>query len=288
MDLVNMGGSMFNSDIFSERNVSQERILKLLQNMGYEYVSRTDSDRKRVSYSKVLYEDELAKFMAKQTYTYRGIKYHFSGESINKAIKDLDASLIQGLMMASKEIYNTICDGISVPETIAIDGNNLGEQSFDLDYIDFAHPENNTWQVTEEFSVEGANGRYSRPDIVVLCNGIPLVVIECKSSAVSVEDGVNQNVRNMMPDHIPQLFKFAQIVIAANPEKVKYGTTGTTAKYFVEWKEKNVDWLNNMLNKYIVDNNYTEQDMAIISLLEQNRLLDIIRYFIIYHYNIKK
>ena len=279
---------MFNADIFSERNESQNRIIKQLEKMGYTYVSRSESDAKRGSLSKVLYEDELAKFLAKQTYTYRGVEYHFSSESINKAIKALDASLIQGLMMASKEIYNSLCDGISLPESISLEGNNLGEQSFDLNYIDWDNIDNNTWQVTEEFSVEGANGRYSRPDIVLLCNGIPFCVIECKSACVSVDEGVKQNVRNMMPDHIPQLFKFAQIVIAANPDKVKYGTTGTTTKYFVEWREQNIEWQNEKLKDCIEGSSYSTQDRAIVSLLDKKRVLDIIRYFILYHYNVKK
>jgi type I restriction enzyme R subunit len=68
-----------------------------------------------------------------------------------------------------------------------------GRQSFDLKFIDWEHPENNIWQVTDEFSVERANGKYARPDIVLLINGIPLVVIECKKSSTYVEKGVAQN-----------------------------------------------------------------------------------------------
>ena len=68
-----------------------------------------------------------------------------------------------------------------------------GRQSFDLKYIDWEYPENNIWQVTDEFSVERANGKYARPDIVLLINGIPLVVIECKKSSTYVEKGVAQN-----------------------------------------------------------------------------------------------
>ena len=115
-------------------------------------------------------------------------------------------------------IYGKSCD------VHLYDGNT---QSFDISYIDWEHPENNIWQVTDEFSVERTNGKYARPDIVLLVNGIPLVVIECKKSSVDVEEGVKQNVRNWQPDYIPQLFKFTQLAIAMNPESVKYGTAGT-------------------------------------------------------------
>lgn len=58
------------------------------------------------------------------------------------------------------------------------DGNT---QSFDISYINWTEPDKNIWQVTDEFSVERPNGKYARPDIVILVNGIPLVVIECKN-----------------------------------------------------------------------------------------------------------
>ena len=115
-------------------------------------------------------------------------------------------------------------------------------QSFDIGFIDFEHPENNIFQVTDEFEVERTNGKFARPDIAVLINGIPVVVIECKKSSVDVMEGVNQNIRNWGPDYIPQLFQYSQLVIAMNPDKVLYGTCGTSAKYFVSWHEDDREW----------------------------------------------
>ena len=231
-----------NHTIFNERPESQDRMIRMLTQMGYEYVSRSDAEEKRGNLSSVVFEDELRSFLNAQQYTFRGKEYHFSAESVTRAIRELDASLLQGLLMASKEVYNHITGGISVEEKLFIEGDNLGVHSFDLKYIDFEHPEKNKWQVTDEFSVERANGSYARPDIILLCNGIPLVVIENKKSSVDVKEGVLQNVRNMMPDYIPQLFKYVQLVLAVNPNKVVYGTSGTTADYFVEWREQDIEW----------------------------------------------
>ncbi|MBR1907838.1 hypothetical protein IJ818_02775 [bacterium] len=63
-----------------------------------------------------------------------------------------------------------------------------------------------------------------RPDIILTVNGIPLVVIECKKSAVSIDEGIKQNIKNWKADEIPHLFKFVQLVIAMNPHSFKYGT----------------------------------------------------------------
>lgn len=277
-----------NHTIFNERPESQDRMIKMLIGMGYEYVSRSEAEEKRGNLSNVIFEDELRAFLNAQQYTFRGKEYHFSAESVTRAIRELDASLLQGLLMASKDVYNHLTSGISVEEKLFIEGDNLGTHSFDLQYIDFEHPERNKWQVTDEFSVERANGSYARPDIILLCNGIPLVVIENKKSSVDVKEGVLQNVRNMMPDYIPQLFKYAQLVLAVNPNKVVYGTSGTTADYFVEWREQDIEWQENICRKCLPDKQIIEQDRVTASLLDHKRLLEIIQSFILYDNNIKK
>lgn len=282
--------------IFNERPESQNRMIKMLEKMGYEYVSRSEAEIKRGSLTKVVFEDELIRFLKKQQYRYGEIDYNFSAENIAKAVRALDASLLQGLTMASKEIYSLLINGISLPETLMIGDNNFITQSFDLNYIDFEHVENNTWQVTDEFQVERnvmgieeGSSRYARPDIVLLCNGIPIVIIECKKSAVDVNDGVVQNVRNMRPEYIPHLYKYAQLVLAVNPNKVLYGTCGTTVDYFVEWREREIDWQQRLCEKYINnDKQIIVQDRMTVSLLDRCRLLDFISSYILYDCNIKK
>lgn len=281
---------MLDHRIFDERPVCQERMIRFLEKMGYTYVSRSEAELKRGPLNNVLFKDEIVKFMRSQHYTYLGFERPFSDESIERAVKELDVSLLQGLALASKEVYNLLTLGISVEERIVVDKQEPVKKSFDLKYIDFERPENNIWQVTEEFTVERANGQFARPDIVIMCNGIPIVVIECKKSSVDIMEGVAQNVRNMKPEYIPQLFKYAQLLLAVKPEKVLYGTAGTAAEYFVEWREDkdSVDWQKDLCEKYSSDGQILEQDRICVSLLEKNRLLDIIKYFIIFDNNIKK
>ena len=283
-----MEAKMPNHKMFNERPECQDRLISFLQKMGYTYVSRSEAEQKRGSLSKVIFTDELIRFLSKQTYKYKGYEFLFSGDSIQRAINALDASLLQGLSLASKEIYNLLTLGISLEENVVLDKDVPVKQSFDLSFIDFEHPSNNIWQVTEEFSVERPNGQYARPDVVIMVNGIPIVVIECKKSSVDIKEGVLQNVRNMMPEYIPHLFKYTQLVMAMNPNKVVYGTCGTTSDYFVEWREDDVEWQKEICLKCSPDGQITEQDRVCASMLDQNRLLTLIRDFILYDSNIKK
>ena len=275
---------MPNHQIFNERPESQDRALKVIEKLGYTIVPRSEAEAKRGSRRAVLFEDELQTFLSKRTYPYDNETRYFSGGSIAAAVRALNVQATAGLYAANKEIYDMLCAGKSLEETLP-DGT---RQSFDISFIDFEHPENNIFQVTDEFEVERPNGKFARPDIVILVNGIPLVIIECKKSGVDVMEGVTQNIRNWGNDYIPHFFQYSQMVMAVNPDKVLYGTCGTPAKYFVSWHEDDKEWLNEWCKKCSPDGSVKEQDRALISLLHPTRLLDIIRNFIIYDNNVKK
>ncbi|MDN4186769.1 MAG: HsdR family type I site-specific deoxyribonuclease [Dehalococcoides mccartyi] len=275
---------MPNHTIFNERPESQDRALKVIEKLGYTIVPRSEAEEKRGSRRAVLFEKELQAYLSRQTYPYNGERRFFSGGSIAAAVRAVDLQSAAGLYAANKECYDLLCSGKSLEETLP-DGT---RQSFDISFIDFEHPENNILQVTDEFEVERPNGKFARPDLVVLVNGIPLVVIECKKSSVDVMEGVAQNIRNWGNDYIPQLFQYSQLVIAVNPDKVLYGTCGTASKYFVSWHEDDKEWLDDWCRKCSPDGSVKEQDRALISLLHPERLLDIIRNFIIYDNNVKK
>lgn len=272
--------------IFNERPESQERALKVLEKLGYTRVSRNEAEDKRGSKRQVLFDAELEAFLSKQTYPYGKEERFFSGGSIAQAVQAMHVQNVAGLYAANKEIYELLCSGKSLEESLP----DTTKQSFDIKYIDFDHPENNTFQVTDEFEVERQDGKFVRPDIVLLINGVPVVVIEAKKSGVDVMAGVTQNIRNWGNEYIPQLFQYTQLVLAMNPDKVMYGTCGTPSNYFVSWHEdkSTKNWQQDWCRKCSPDGQIIEQDRALVSLLHPERLLDLIRNFIIYDSNVKK
>ncbi|MBR5839539.1 MAG: HsdR family type I site-specific deoxyribonuclease, partial [Victivallales bacterium] len=128
----------------------------------------------------------------------------------------------------------------------------------------------------------------ARPDIVLFINGIPFAVIECKSPLEPVDTAVEQTIRNQQKDYIPQLFKFAQIVMATNKNAVKYATTATSKKFWSVWKEEDGAWLKDLLDKWVKGRMPTEQDRTIVSLLSPERVFLLIKYFILFDANVKK
>ncbi|MCB1130823.1 MAG: type I restriction endonuclease subunit R, partial [Verrucomicrobiae bacterium] len=125
--------------------------------------------------------------------------------------------------------------GTSIAHTIAGD-----RRSYSLHYIDWQHPENNVYHVSDEFSVERRGSHKTRrPDIVLFVNGIPLAVIECKSPLIKdgIGAGISQHIRNQKTDGIPRLFWYAQLLFSVNRDGGQYGATGASPEFWSDWHE---------------------------------------------------
>jgi len=271
---------------YLEVNASQKPAIALLQSMGYTYISPEDCEKQRGSRYHVLLKDILRGQLRRlNRYSYAGAENEFSAANIERAMEELDEPLTDGLVRTSEKIYDALLLGKSYPETVG-GGKSL---SFNLKYIDWEHPENNLFHVTEEFAVESKDKLHNaRPDIVLFINGIPFAVIECKAPHISVDQAVEQMIRNQRADYIPQLFKYAQIVMATNKNAVKYATAGTPKKFWSVWKEQDTAFLDSRLAQLVADRAPTEQDRNMISLFSRERLMELTRYFVLFDANVKK
>ena len=273
-------------DAYLEINASQRPALALFEAMGYTYIPPADCDKQRGSRYHVLLRDILRGQLRRlNRYVYAGAENEFSAANIERAMEDLDEPLTDGLVRTSEKIYDALLLGKSYPETVG-DGKML---SFNLKYIDWDNPQNNVFHVTEEFAVDSRDRQHNaRPDIVLFINGIPFAVIECKAPHIPVDEAVGQMIRNQQAAYIPQLFKFAQFVVATNKNAVKYATAGTPKKFWSVWKEQDADWLQARLSALVPDRMPTEQDRNTVSLFSRERVFELIRYFILFDANVKK
>ena len=281
MEMNNM-----DSNLYLEDNISKKPALDLLQNIGYTYLTPEECTLQRGGKYQVLLKGILRNQLRKiNRFEFGGIEQEFSSANIERAIEDLDEPLTDGLIKTSEKIYDALMLGRSYQETVGA-GKVL---SFDLKYIDWDNFEKNVFHVTEEYIVTSHDGEHTvRPDIVLFVNGIPFAVIECKAPHISVEQGIEQMIRNQQDEYIPQLFKYIQIVLATNKNSVKYATVGTGKKYWSIWKEEDLDYLETAKAKYVEDRVATVQDENIISLLSIDRLKELTKYFVIYDANVKK
>ncbi len=301
------------SFIANEKYQSQIPAIQLLLNLGYQFLSPSEADKERLDRkSNVLLENILRDQLKKINRIYhKGHEYLFSEENIQSAIQKLKSVKYDGLVRTNEQIYDLLTLGTSQEQNI--EGDN---RSFNINYIDFKHPERNVYHIVPEFSVERTRSvETARPDIVLFVNGIPFCIIECKSPKIAVKEAVSQSIRNQQEDYIPKLFTYAQMVIGINKNEAKYATVGTPAKFWGVWTEKEdrdsdlLKTINKPLTKaqkqqlftgdFGEANRYfeeleqgqrlvTEQDRLLNSLCRPERLLDIAYRFTLFDNGIKK
>ncbi|MCU7891605.1 MAG: HsdR family type I site-specific deoxyribonuclease [Candidatus Thiodiazotropha sp. (ex Ustalcina ferruginea)] len=286
--------------------------LKTLLALGWDYLSPADCLNKGGDNRSVVLKSELIESLKKRRFEYKGETYPLSPNAIEQIVREFSSpGLNEGLLSASHRIYDKLCLGVTVTEFI--DGKKHAPTIPIIDWDDLA---GNSLLVTEEMEVLSTAGTHTRrPDIVCFVNGLPLVVIEAKRPDAGnpnkrmTEEGISQTLRNQRSDEIPHLFVFAQLLLAISNTDGRYGATGTIKKFWARWQDEafseahfhNVK--NTPLNPAITADLFagkptkishyfaqlwageelpTEQDRLLISLLTPSRLLEFVRYFILY------
>ena len=275
----------------TSENKIQKNSINLLQSLGYKFVSREENLKLRGGKtSEVLFREILTQKLGEiNGYEYKGKRYKFSQSSILKAVDELAGiSLNEGLMVANERITNLLLLGTSLEENLE-DGT---RRSFSFKFIDFENLQNNDFYVTEEFEVSRVSQsdaqKHRRPDLVLFINGIPIVVIELKKSSVSFENGIKQLEKEQGKDEIAHLFKYIQLTIAANGSGARYGTTGTAFKFYSVWKEQDEAKAKESLKSAIKDREVSALDMTLFALLSKDRLLRLVRHYIVFDKRMKK
>ncbi|MFH1708135.1 MAG: HsdR family type I site-specific deoxyribonuclease [Planctomycetota bacterium] len=298
-----------NNPSFQESHISQIPAIRLLQQLGYAYLSPEEVyAERRAKLRYVLLESVLNRQLKRlNAISFKGQTVPFSDENINQAIEALREVPYDGLVRTSEKVYDLLTLGKSLDQTI--DGVTKG---FTLRYIDWINPRNNVFHVTAEFEVERTGSRETRrPDIVCFVNGIPFVVIECKrpEEKHSLEQALKQSIRNWQDDEIPHLFLYSQLVLALNKNDGSYGTTGTPIKFWAKWREmRDVETevraaINGTVRREehdklfkgvfayakqvfeemaVQDREPTGQDQLIWALCRPERLIELARQFVLY------
>jgi type I restriction enzyme R subunit len=223
---------------FTEDQVSQLPALHLLQKLGWTLLTpdealRLRGGRRTRLLLRPIVEERLQLINA---FEYRGRVNRFDRAAIEEAIRALVNLSDDGLVRTNERLWHLLRLGKGVPQTV--DGDT---KSFQLQYIDWKHPENNVYHLVDEFEVEG--GAVRRPDLALFVNGIPFAVIECKRSSlppgkVPIDEAISQMLRNQGPTEIPRLFHFAQLLLALAANDARYGATGTPLKFWQAWREQ--------------------------------------------------
>jgi len=194
---------------YTEKGTVEDFIIQELQKLGWKYVKPEEmKSRRKEKFEEPLVIEDLRNTL----------------RSVNRDVEFTDADLgfiftrlktiptnIEGI----KEFLDKFRNGLVVP--IQKEGKERVIKLIDLENI-----ENNEFVVTNQFKVEGSKGSI-RADIVLVVNGIPLVLIECKNPTeekVDWTDAYRQIKR--YEEEAPEIFKYVQFSMATDGMKTYY------------------------------------------------------------------
>lgn len=287
---------------FKEDDISKVPALELLKRLGYTYLSPDEALRMRDNkLNNVLLEDVLREQLRRiNSIRVAGrTEVRFSEQNIENGVLAMrNVPMDGGYINANETVYEMLTLGKTFEQSV--DGD---KKSYTMQYVDWEHPENNVFHVTEEFEVvrTGMSNTYV-PDIVLFLNGIPVCVIECKRPDLDggEEQAISQHLDNQKEDGIRQLYRYSMLLVALGVNYGDYATTGAAAKFWCKWQELFASReeeeayrkrLFDKVNEGVPGEEHrqpTPQDEYLYSLCRPERLMELIHDFIVYDAGVKK
>jgi type I restriction enzyme R subunit len=269
-----------------ERNHVEKPLLDQLRGLGWEIKDldgkQHPSDTGRESFTEVV----LLSVLRQQL---KVINDWLEDDQVEEVVKKLTASFPStGLIQNNRHLLHLLLENTSVSEN-----RKTGEKSPTVRFIDFKHLDNNSFIAVCQFKVRILGTEHHIiPDIVLFLNGLPIVVVECKSPKVKepVPEAIDQLLRyseqrGAKGEGSASLFYYNQFLIVTCRQEAKFGTITTHGeKHFYRWSDPYPRSVNDLEHGNSSPN---DQQRLVAGMLDRDNLLDLIRTFTLFSTNDK-
>jgi type I restriction enzyme, R subunit len=140
--------------------------------------------------------------------------------------------------------------------------------------IDFDEPGNNDWLAVNQFTVVDQKHE-RRPDIVLFVNGLPLAVIELKSTAqgsATIWSAFNQ--LRTYKHEIPSLLAFNELLVISDGLQARLGSLTAESERFMPWRT--------IEGEELAPHVMPQLEVLLRGVFEHRRFLDFVRHFIVF------
>ncbi len=197
--------------------------------------SSPPEDSYRASYREIIIEPELR-------HALENINPWMEEDQIDEVIDELVRLKQSNLIEANIETSDLILNNTVVDEDRVV-----GMKNPTVKYIDFENPAKNRFLAISQYKAN-VPGYHTHiiPDIVLFVNGIPLVVVECKSpkNTEPMEEAIDQLLRysNNRPEASEnegneRLFYYNQFMIGTYRQVARFSTISGGYDHYLEWKD---------------------------------------------------
>jgi type I restriction enzyme R subunit len=251
-------------------SIVEQACLAWLESLGYSILcgpeiagGQPTAERSDSSYSDVILERRLRQALERLNPT-------LPPEAINDAFRRLTRLEEPSLVTQNHALHKMLVDEVTVEYTRP-DGSIAGGQ---VRVIDFNDPENNDWVTVNQFTVvEGQHTR--RPDVLIFLNGLPIVLMELKNPAD--EHATIWNAFEQIQTYksqIPSLFTYNELLITSDGLEARVGSLTADRERFMPWRT--------IEGEELAPASMPQLQVVAQGLLDKKRLLDYLRYFIVF------
>ncbi|MRX65763.1 type I restriction endonuclease subunit R [Maribacter luteus] len=236
--------------------------IQLFQQMGYQYLDARQQDERTDITEVILKVRLLAAIKRLNTW--------INDNNLNKAYNEITTVNGASLMEINEKVWELIKGGtFTLKQTID------GVEEFKVvHFIDYLNPENNDFLVVNQMKYHGRY-QHSIPDLVVYINGLPIGVIECKSpTAQNAWDKAYSDLKYYQ-ENSEKLFHYNQICAGIWDIGGRYGAINSPQQFYSVFKTSKED-------TDIINQAKKDQDKLILALFKKDRVLDIIRHFVLF------
>ncbi len=265
-----------------EYEKSEKPAILLLEQMGYKYKTQTDLNKERKDLREVLLYDRLEAAIRK-------LNPKFDEDGVYEALSKINESNFPYTLdvMDTNEKIRAKLVGLSRSgglEPITVTQNfGEGNEERTVRLLDFDNPENNDFLVTNQFQLYGLKEPIY-PDIVIFVNGIPLVIIECKSPYIKdpIQEAVETNFERYQSRGAgyERLMFYNHFLVATSGIHARHGTIGSRINHYGKWSEAYP--LTQEEIQKLCNFNPREQEILIAGMLSKSHILDLLKNYVIY------
>jgi type I restriction enzyme R subunit len=269
-----------------ERNHVEKPFLDQLEGLGWTVIDCENTQVPGATYRETFTEVVMLPVLREQL---KIINPWLEDDQVEDVIKHLTANFPgTGLIQNNRHVLMLVLEGTSVSEN-----RKTGERSPSVQFIDFKQRDNNRFIAVCQFKVRILGTEHHvYPDIVLFLNGLPVVVIECKSPKVKepIPEAIDQLLRyseqrGAKGEGSQALFYYNQFVVATCRQDCKFGTITThNEKHFYRWADPYPRTLNDLEHGSSSPN---DQQRLVAGMMDRDNLLDLIRTFTLFSTNDK-
>lgn len=245
---------------FTEENF-ENVVIEYLKDLGYNYIHGSQLTKEK---QEVLLLDRLEEALIK-------INQNVPLSAIKEAIRKIRHFETNDVFTNNKLFHQYLVEGVEVSDFAE------GETTYyTIWLIDYKDIEQNDWLVVNQLEVT-EDGTKKRPDVFVYVNGLPLVVMELKSTSreeVTIEDAYHQ-IMNYKEVHIPTLFYYNAFLVISDGVHTKAGTITADYDRFMSWKKIKAE-------DEVTNSDTMNLDTLMYGMFDKERFLNIIRSFILF------